>query len=251
MSTINTTTSLKTFNVTENQITFNVVVGAATSGGDVVGPASAVDSNFAAFDSTTGTLIKDSGATNSTFATAAQGTLAASALQSSDIGVSVQAWDTVLDSTTASFTTADETKLDAIEALADVTDTANVTAAGALMDSEVDADIKTLILPANTTISAFGATLVDDAAATNARTTLGIVATLDDKTGANCSGSSGATSRVLTLSNTSTSHSELVFVGGSLISPSDYSVSHLSASSTVTFTNAILDAHVIVVRYQS
>ena len=43
----------------------------------------------------------------------------------------------VLAATTASFLTADETKLDGIEAGADVTDTANVTAAGALMDSEV------------------------------------------------------------------------------------------------------------------
>jgi hypothetical protein len=62
-----------------------------------------------------------------------------------------------------------------VEDGADVTDTTNVTAAGALMDSEVDADIKTLVLPANTTISAFGATLIDDAAASNARTTLGLV----------------------------------------------------------------------------
>lgn len=68
----------------------------------------------------------------------------------------------------------DGTKLDGIEALADVTDTANVTAAGALMDSEVDADIKTLSLPASTTISAFGASLVDDASASAARTTLGV-----------------------------------------------------------------------------
>tara|TARA_R110000823_G_scaffold288313_1_gene406504 strand:+ start:6478 stop:8826 length:2349 start_codon:yes stop_codon:yes gene_type:complete len=43
----------------------------------------------------------------------------------------------VLTATTASFLLADETKLDAIEALADVTDTINVTAAGALMDSEL------------------------------------------------------------------------------------------------------------------
>jgi len=71
------------------------------------------------------------------------------------------------------FTTADETKLDGIEAGADVTDATNVTAAGAVMDSEVDADIKTLVLPASTTISAFGATLVDDADATAARATLG------------------------------------------------------------------------------
>ncbi len=72
------------------------------------------------------------------------------------------------------FTDADHTKLNNIEASADVTDTANVTAAGALMDSEVDADIKTLVLPASTTISAFGRTLIDDAAASNARTTLGL-----------------------------------------------------------------------------
>jgi len=68
----------------------------------------------------------------------------------------------------------DGTKLDAIEALADVTDTTNVTTAGALMDSEVDADIKTLALPANTTISAFGATVVDDADANTVLTTLGL-----------------------------------------------------------------------------
>lgn len=72
------------------------------------------------------------------------------------------------------FADGDKTKLDGIEAGADVTDTANVTAAGALMDSEVDADIKTLSLPANTTISVFGASLVDDADAATARTTLDV-----------------------------------------------------------------------------
>lgn len=53
---------------------------------------------------------------------------------------------TLVDSATDSnvFTDADHTKLNAIEASADVTDTANVTAAGALMDSEVTnlADVK-------------------------------------------------------------------------------------------------------------
>ena len=68
----------------------------------------------------------------------------------------------------------DGTKLDTVETNADVTDTANVTSAGALMDSEVDADIKTLVLPANTTISAYGKTIVDDANASAARTTLGV-----------------------------------------------------------------------------
>jgi len=61
-----------------------------------------------------------------------------------------------------------------VEDGADETDTANVTSAGALMDSEVDVDIKTLALPASTTISTFGASLVDDAAASNARTTLDV-----------------------------------------------------------------------------
>ena len=51
-------------------------------------------------------------------------------------------------------------------------DTASVAAAGALMDSEVDADIKTLVLPASTTISTFGASLVDDADAATGRATL-------------------------------------------------------------------------------
>jgi len=72
------------------------------------------------------------------------------------------------------FVDGDKTKLDGIETGADVTDTANVTAAGALMDSEVDADIKTLSLPANTTISAFGATVIDDADAATARATLDV-----------------------------------------------------------------------------
>ena len=46
-----------------------------------------------------------------------------------EVGVDVQAFTSVLEATTASFLTADETKLDAIEALADVTDATNVAAA--------------------------------------------------------------------------------------------------------------------------
>ncbi len=72
-----------------------------------------------------------------------------------------------------SFDSTSSTKLGTIEENADVTDTANVTAAGALMDSEVDADIKTLSLPANTTISTFAKTFLDDADAAAVRTTIG------------------------------------------------------------------------------
>jgi hypothetical protein len=63
-----------------------------------------------------------------------------------------------------------------VEDGADVTDSTNVTAAGALMDSEVNSlsGIKTLTVPDSTTISTFGASLVDDADAGAARTTLGV-----------------------------------------------------------------------------
>lgn len=78
--------------------------------------------------------------------------------------------------TEGAFVDGDKTKLDGIEASADVTDTANVTAAGALMDSEVTSlsGVKSLTVPDSTTISTFGASLVDDADASAARTTLGL-----------------------------------------------------------------------------
>lgn len=71
----------------------------------------------------------------------------------------------------------DGTKLDGIEASADVTDTTNVTAAGAVMDSEVTSlsGIKSLTVPDSTTISTFAATLVDDTTAADARSTLGVL----------------------------------------------------------------------------
>ena len=81
------------------------------------------------------------------------------------------------ESDTNAYTDAEVTKLAGIEASADVTDVTNVTAAGALMDSEVDANIKTFVLPATTTISTFGASLVDDATAATALSTLGLTAT--------------------------------------------------------------------------
>tara|TARA_R110000796_G_scaffold64266_3_gene148943 strand:+ start:883 stop:2265 length:1383 start_codon:yes stop_codon:yes gene_type:complete len=56
------------------------------------------------------------------------------------IGSNVQAFSSVLAGTTASYTTAEETKLAGIEASADVTDATNVTAAGALMDSELTSE---------------------------------------------------------------------------------------------------------------
>ena len=58
--------------------------------------------------------------------------------------------------------------------ISSVVTTARVTAAGALMDSEVDADLKTFSLPANATMTTFGESLIDDADAATARTTLDV-----------------------------------------------------------------------------
>ena len=42
------------------------------------------------------------------------------------------------------------------------------------MDSEVDQDIKTLSLPAGTTISSFGASLISETTSSDARISLGV-----------------------------------------------------------------------------
>lgn len=101
--------------------------------GDVTGPSASTDGAVALFDGTTGKLLKDgvvlgSAATTSStaYATAAQGALADSALQSSDIGVSVQAYNanTVVDAsyvhTDNNYTTAEKTKLSGIAEGAEV-----------------------------------------------------------------------------------------------------------------------------------
>ena len=78
---------------------------------------------------------------SSVYATAAQGLLADSSLQDASV-FATAAQGLLADSAQqppieGAFVDGDKTKLDAIESLADVTDTANVTAAGALMESEV------------------------------------------------------------------------------------------------------------------
>jgi len=89
----------------------DATVVTVTGGGDVVGPASAVDSNFAAFDTTTGKLIKDSGSKASDFATAAQGSLADSAQQPPSEGAFVNGDKTKLDTYSEANQTANNAKI--------------------------------------------------------------------------------------------------------------------------------------------
>ena len=131
-------------------VTGNVTVSGTVDGRDVAADGTKLDGIEASADVTdtanvtaAGALM-DSEVTNlaqvkafdsADYATAAQGALADSAVQPNDSPTfgSVTVTGTVDGRDVA----ADGTKLDGIEASADVTDTANVTAAGALMDSEL------------------------------------------------------------------------------------------------------------------
>ncbi len=95
---------------------------------------------------------------------------------------------TVLTNTTASFTTAQETKLAGIEANADVTDSANVAAAGAVMESDYSPSHSILVQQSgtgsptalqignNTLVGRLsgGGSVIDDLSATDVRTLLSI-----------------------------------------------------------------------------
>ena len=73
----------------------------------------------------------------------------------------------------------------------------------------------------------------------------------ENRAGSDASGTDGATGRVLTLVNTSTSGVPIsVWVDDQIIAQADITVSHLSASSTITFDNInLFDAQTVRVTY--
>lgn len=73
----------------------------------------------------------------------------------------------------------------------------------------------------------------------------------ENRSGADASGTDGATGRVLTLQNTSESgNPSSVWVDDQIIAVADYTVNHLSASSTITLDNInLFNAQTIRVRY--
>jgi len=71
-------------------------------------------------------------------------------------------------------------------------------------------------------------------------------------TGSDCSGSSGDSNRVLTLSNTGLTKQPgfLVYASGlALALTTEYTVSHLSSNTTITFLNPLWDNMTVVVKY--
>lgn len=79
----------------------------------------------------------------------------------------------------------------------------------------------------------------------------GYVNAQENKTGADCSGSDGASSRVLTLSNTSLTQDggTFVYVNGLFQHSSDVTLSHAASGTTVTFTERLWDTDKIAVIY--
>jgi len=127
--------------------------------GDVVGPASATDGAFALFDTTTGKLLKN-GSVPGGAATLNVGTGAGTVCAGDDSRLTnaraptahasthTNGTDDIQDATAAQkglATAAQITKLDGIEAGADVTDATNVAAAGALMTSSLGTGVATAL----------------------------------------------------------------------------------------------------------
>lgn len=81
---------------------------------------------------------------------------------------------------------------------------------------------------------------------------MGLTPTTENKLGSDCSGSDGASNRVLTLANTLTTVQGglLVYVDGSAISlTTNYTINHNNTGSEITFLDALADSAVIIVNY--
>jgi hypothetical protein len=140
--------------ITTNALTDTVTITAPGGSGDVVGPASATNGAFALFDTTTGKLLKNGsvpgGAATLNVGTSA-GTVAAgddsrftnARTPTAHASTHVTGGADAIQSATAAqnglATSTQITKLDGIEAGADVTDATNVSAAGAVMKTLADA----------------------------------------------------------------------------------------------------------------
>lgn len=78
----------------------------------------------------------------------------------------------------------------------------------------------------------------------------GVESERESYTGADCTGANNATGRVLTLANIALSKDELIAVGGMILTPDvDYTISHATTGTTVTFIGIIQNLQNIEVLY--
>jgi len=78
------------------------------------------------------------------------------------------------------------------------------------------------------------------------------MATIEQYTGTDCTGSDGEADRTLTLSNEDTTYDDnlLVFISGLLLVPTtDFTIVHKSDNSVITFVNIVWDDQNILVKY--
>ena len=169
--------------------------------------------------------LKNQAQTSAT-AAASSATAAASSASSAAASVASLNEDVATQSTKGLMSAADKTKLDGVETNADVTDATNVTAAGALMDSEVTSlsGIKTLTVPDSTTVSTFGASLIDDADAAAARTTLGLGTAATTASTAYATAAQGTTADAALPKAGGTMTGEITFASGQTFDGRDVSV---------------------------
>lgn len=134
---------------------------------------------------------------------------------------------------------ADGTKLDGIEALADVTDTANVTAAGALMDSEL------------TDITAVKA-LDQGVATTDSPSFAGATLTTADINGGTIDGATigGASAAAGTFTALSSDYlNETVYeLTGTDIDPANGAIQYKTLAANTTFTESLADGDSVILR---
>lgn len=140
---------------TVTSVGLSAPTGFSVTGSPVTGAGTISFSYASGYQGYTATeAIKLAGIEEGANVTDASSVAAAGAVMTSAIGVSVQAYSAVLAATTASFTTALKSKLDGIEAGADVTDAANVDAAGAVMNYDIGVSVQAYSsVLANTTAS--------------------------------------------------------------------------------------------------
>lgn len=150
--------------------------GAGT--GDVIGPAVAGDGNFVRFDTTSGKLIKDGGA----FTAATIPNVAAGGISSTNVQTAINELDTekanLASPTFTGVVTIPNTGLAVFDTDSShkltIAPGSNLTAARTFTLTTGDTSRLLDISAVDVTISTFGASLIDDAAASNARTTLGL-----------------------------------------------------------------------------